>query len=264
MSLNDIALGQYIHGTSPLHRLDPRTKLLCLLALMAALFANESWTALAAIGAFVAAAGLVSGLPAGYIARSLRPFVWLILMTVILNVLFVGGHILVEAPLPYGGVTREGLSLGLLLGARIGLLVLAASLMTLTTEPITLVAGVEKLIAPLSRFGVRPHDVATAMVVTIRFIPVLLETAEKIRKSHRARGFNPGGGLTDRLRATSIMLLPLFASSIRRAEHLAVAMDCRLYRNTAPRTRYREICMTARDWAVLCVTCAFAAAVMGL
>ena len=254
MSLKDITLGRYVHGASIIHRLDPRTKLFSLLFLMGGLFSGKGWTALLAAALFTLTTCLLSGLSPRYMVRSLMPFKWLILATVILNMLFVGGHILVEAPLPYGGITREGLEFGLLYGGRIALLVLAASLLTLTTEPIVLVAGVEKMLAPLSKIGVRPHEVATAMVITIRFIPVLLDEAVKIRKSHAARGFDPGKGLGNRLKSVSVHLLPLFGSSIRRAERLAVAMDCRLFRCEAQRSRYKEIRMTGNDWAALVIS----------
>lgn len=254
MSLKDITLGRYVHGTSIIHRLDPRTKFISLLLLMGGVFGGKSWPALIVAGLFTMTACLLSGLSPRYMVRSLMPFKWLILVTVVLNMLFVGGHILVEAPLPYGGITREGLEFGLLYGGRITLLVLAASLLTLTTEPIILVAGVEKMLAPLSKIGVRPHEVATAMVITIRFIPVLLDEAVKIRKSHAARGFDPGKGLGNRLKSVSLHILPLFGSAIRRAEHLAIAMDCRLYRCEAQRSRYKEIRMAASDWTALAIS----------
>ncbi len=258
MSFKDISLGRYVYGTSLLHRLDPRTKLVCLLVIMCGLFAGDEWPVIVFAGFYIFIACALSGLAPSYLVRSLLPFKWLIIITLVLNILFVGGHILIRVPLlPYGGIASEGLTAGGLYGARIMLLVLAASLLTLTTEPVVLVEGVEKMLAPLRRIGVKPHEVAIAMVITIRFIPVLLDEAEKISKSHRARGFNPESGLRSRLKSASIVLLPLFSSAIRRAENLAVAMDCRLYRSDAGRTRYKEIRMKNRDWAALFVTVVF-------
>ena len=184
------------------------------------------------------------------------PFKWLIILTVILNVLFVGGHILIEAPLPYGGITLEGLNIGLLYGARISILVITASLLTLTTEPVVLVDGVEKLLQPFSRVGLKPHEIALAMVITIRFIPVLLDEAVKIRKSHAARVLRPVG-IRDNLKSVSLLLLPLFTSAVHRAEDLATAMESRLYRSEAQRTRYNEIRMTRKDWVVITVSLLF-------
>ena len=254
MSIKDITLGRYVHGTSLIHHLDPRTKLMCIMIVMAGLFSGSGWNPLIISGVYTIAACLLSGLSLSYLARSVLPFKWLIIVTFFLKMLFEGGRILIEAPLPYGGITQEGLELGFLFGARIALLVLSASLLTLTTEPVVLVYGIEKLLAPLSRIGIKPHEIATAMVITIRFIPVLLDEAVKIRKSHVARGFNPGKGLGNRLRSVTMMLMPLLTSSIRRAEHLAIAMDCRLFRSEGHRTRYKEISMMRNDWAVLFVT----------
>jgi len=228
---------------------------------MGALLAGKGYSpALIALG-FAIATGALSDLPFSYILRSILPFKWLIIITVLLNCIFTGGHILVEAPLPYGGVTSEGLEYGLLYGARIAILVLIATIMTLTTEPVVLVDGVEKLLRPFARFGLRPHDIALAMVITIRFIPVLLDEAVKIRKSHAARGLRPAG-IRANLKSVSILFVPLFISAIRRAEELAVAMESRLYRSGEHRTRYREIRMTSRDWAALAAACIFAAAMI--
>lgn len=257
MSIRDITLGRYVHGDSILHRLDPRTKLFSAFLVMGGLFARNTWhPALTGFG-FVILAGALSGLPPSFLLRSILPFRWLIIITIILNVVFTGGHILVEAPLPFGGVTDEGLRSGLLYGARIGLLVVIASLLTLTTEPVVLVDGIEKLLRPFSRLGLQSHEIATAMVITIRFIPVLLDEAMKIRKSHAARGLRPSG-LRANIKSVTILLIPLFISAVRRAEELAVAMDSRLYRNDTQRTRYREIRMVSRDWLALTVSFLFA------
>ncbi len=251
MSIRDITIGRYVFGESLIHRLDPRTKLLSLVIVTAALFSRDGWHSMALVSAYAVSACMLSGLKPGYLIRSIMPFKWLIVMTVLLNVLFKGGHILFEAPLPYGGVTSEGLEAGLINGGRIALLVLMASLMTLTTEPIVLVDGIEKLIGPLSHFGIRPHEVSLAMVITIRFIPILIDEAGKIRKSHIARGMSRDGGLVSKLSATSMMFLPLFHSALRRAEILAVAMECRLYDSGNVRTRYVETVMESRDWRAL-------------
>jgi len=257
MSVKDITLGRYVYGTSLLHRLDPRTKLISLLAVMTALFAGNGWIALCFTGIFCISACAMSGLKPFYFIRSILPFKWLILMTVLLNVVFIGGHILIEAPFPYGGITSEGLSSGLLYGARIVLLVSMASLLTLTTEPIVLVDGVEKLLKPFSKIGLKHHEIALAMVITIRFIPILLDEADKIRKSHIARGLRPDKDLRHKIRSASILLLPLFTSAVRRAENLAVAMDCRLYRSDINRTRYIETKISLKDWTALTISFIF-------
>ncbi len=262
MAIKDITLGKYVHGDSFLHRLDPRTKLISLLVLMTGLFTADGGESLLIAGLFTMCTASLSGLRWSYIARSLLPFKWLILITLLLNILFIGGHIIVEAPLPYGGITSEGLSAGLVYGARLSLLILLASIMTLTTQPVVLVAGIEKLLHPLKLFRVNPHEIAIAMVITIRFIPVLLSEAEKIRKSQIARGLRPGGSPAARLRSMTHLVMPLVLSSLRRAEELAVAMECRLYRGTGNRTRYHDIRMKSWDWTVLAGTLIFTIGIM--
>ncbi len=264
MSLKDITLGRYVYGESVLHRLDPRSKLICLLLIMSVLFAGNAWYSIGLAALYTVSACILSGLHLSYLLRSLMPFKWLILITFLLNMLFVGGHTLVEAPLPYGGITSEGLALGAVYSARITILVLISSLLTLTTQPVILVAGVEKLLAPSKKIGLKPHEIAIAMVITIRFVPVFLEEAVKIRKSHIARGLKPGGGLVQRFKSVSILLMPLFASAIRRAEELACAMECRLYRTATSRTRYHDTHMTTRDWTALLITVIFVIGMMVL
>lgn len=258
MSLKDITLGRYVYGESLLHNLDPRTKLLCLLFVTIGLFAGNGWYSIGLAGFYAITACLLSELHLSYIFRSLIPFRWLIIMTFLLNVIFVGGHTLIEAPLPYGGIAREGLNSGLIYSARIAILIITASLLTLTTQPVVLVAGVEKLLGPFSKIGLKPHEIAISMVITIRFIPVFLDEAIKIHKSHKARGLDPESGLRAKLTSVSILILPLFASALRRAEELAVAMECRLYRSSAARTRYNDMDMTVQDWITLLATFLFA------
>ena len=264
MSFKDITLGRYVYGESILHTLDPRTKLFCLLMVMTALFTGSGWQSLVLAGVYAVSVCLLSGLHLSYIFRSLLPFKWLIIITFILNAIFVGGHTLIEAPLPYGGITVEGLESGVIYSARIIILVMMASLLTLTTQPVVLVAGVEKLLRPFSKIGLKPHEIALAMVITIRFIPVFLDEAVKIQKSHIARGLRPEKGIIARLRSISILLMPLFASAIKRAEDLAVAMECRLYRSSIKRTRYKDTYITGYDWTAMFITFIFAIGIVVL
>lgn len=253
MSIRDITLGQYVHADSPIHRLDSRSKLACMIILTVTLFSG-GWETLVGHAVFTGMAMYAAKLKPGYLIRGLRPFIWLVIFTVLMNVLFVGGHIIIEAPLPYGGITSEGLSAGTLYGGRIIVLITLASLLTLTTEPVTLVSGIEKALRPFGRFGVNARDIALSMVITIRFIPVLMEEAVRIRKSFLARGFNPKRGVTARFRSVSMMLMPLFTSAVRRADELALAMDCRLYRSGATHTRYGDISLEIRDGLAVTVT----------
>lgn len=241
MALRDITIGRYIAGNSPVHRLDPRTKLAGLAVLTTALFAVDGLPNLAVAAAVSLAIGAFTRLGTGTLFRGVLPFRWLILAAVLLNLLFTGGRILVEAPLPYGGITLEGLTAGVLSGGRLAVLVYLAAILTLTTEPVVLVDGIEKLLRPLRRLGLHPQEAALAMVITIRFIPILIDEATDIRKSLAARGFGPDRPFREMIAVAPYLFTPLLEGGIRRAEHLAVAMECRLYRYGAVRTRYREV-----------------------
>ena len=255
MSMKDIALGRYIHGDSLIHRLDPRAKLLSLFAVMAAVVASSDKATVAAGACFTIFACLLTGLGTRLMLRSLTPFFWLIVITVVLNLLFTGGHIVVPGPLPYGGITSEGIAVAILNGGRIVVVVVLAAILTLTTEPVTLVDGIELLLAPLKAVGVRPGEIALSMVITIRFIPLLIDEAEKIRKSHRARGLRPGGSIARRLHTLPLLFLPLFHAAFRRADALAAAMECRLYRPDAERTSLVEMRFAALDYLALGICC---------
>lgn len=247
MSFKDITLGRYLHGDSVMHSFDPRTKLIGMFAVMSAIFIGKGILSLSAALLFTIVLIMLSKLSIAYILKTLMPFKWLLIITFMLNILFVGGRILIDAPLPYGGITEEGLITGISYTVKLTLLIVLASLMTLTTQPISLVAALETFFKPLKRFGVRPGEIAMAMVITLRFIPVFIDEAVKIRKSHIARGLNPKSGLREKIKSAYIMLLPLFVSAVRRAEELAVSMECRLYTGDSGRTRYHEIRMKKAD-----------------
>jgi energy-coupling factor transport system permease protein len=253
LSFKDITLGRYLHGDSIIHNLDPRTKLIGMFAMMSAIFIGKGVISLSAAVIFTITAIMLSELSILYILKTLLPFKWLLIITFMLNILFVGGQILIDAPLPYGGITVEGLATGTSYTLKLTLLIVLASVMTLTTQPISLVAALETFFKPFKRFGVRPGEIATAMVITLRFIPVFIDEAVKIRKSHIARGLNPKSGLREKIKSAYIMLLPLFVSAVRRAEELAVSMECRLYTGDSGRTRYHEIIMKKADYFALII-----------
>jgi energy-coupling factor transport system permease protein len=248
MSFNNIPIGNYIYGTSVIHRLDPRIKLITLTVFVMSIFISNGLIPLAIGGWYIFTAIFLSGIDGRLLLRSLKPFIWLILITFILNAIFVQGHIIIRAPLPSGGITAEGIETGLLYSVRIGLFIAASSLVTYTTEPIMLVDSIEYLMRPLEKVKINPHDIALAMVITLRFIPILLEEATKIVKSHRARGFRPSKKMIKNVKYFPIFFLPLFVSAVDRAQKLAIAMDSRLFQSGKPRTKYITLMMTSHDW----------------
>jgi energy-coupling factor transport system permease protein len=258
---NGIVLGQYIPVESAIHRLDPRTKILSTLGLLAALFAVRGFAGLGALTLFLLLAALAARVGPRYLLRGLRPLVWLLLFAVAMQVLGgeSGGHVLARVgPV---AVTRENLSRAAFYGWRLVLLVLATTLMTLVTSPMEFTDGLERILRPLRRVGVSAHDLAMMMTIALRFIPTLLEEAEVIMKAQMARGAEfTRGSIASRARSLIPLLVPLFVGAFRRADQLAIAMEARCYRGGAGRTRMRVLRLGPRDAVAFAVLAAVAAA----
>lgn len=261
----DLLIGQYVPGESPVHRLDPRTKLVAATLYVLALFFLQRWAGYAVASLLVLAAWALSGLPLRLLARSLRPVAWIAALTVVLHALFTApeGQALVHwGPVR---VTAAGLDSGLRFGLRLVLLMVASSLLTLTTSPIQLADGIERLARPLQRFGFPAHELAMMMTIALRFIPTLMEEAERIIKAQTARGADFGrGSVLQRIRSLVPVLVPLFVGAFRRADDLALAMESRCYRGAEGRTRMRVLRMGARDAMALAATAVSLAVVVGL
>lgn len=256
--LRDVLIGQYVPGESPVHRLDPRTKLVIATLFVVALFFLERWAGYAVAATFLALAWAGAALPVGLLLRSLRPVAWIALLTVALHALLTApeGHALVRwGPVR---VTAEGLDTGARYGLRLVLLVVGSSLLTLTTSPIQLADAIERLLRPLQRFGFPAHELAMMMTIALRFIPTLVEEADRILKAQMARGADFGRGpLTQRIRALVPVLVPLFISAFRRADELALAMESRCYRGAEGRTRLRVTRMGPGDAVAFTLTAAW-------
>jgi energy-coupling factor transport system permease protein len=255
-----LVLGQYIPVDSVVHRLDPRTKILATVLLLSILFGVGTFAGLALLTAFLGAAAFIARIGPRYLVRAIRPLFWLLVFAVVLQVFFgePGGHPVVRwGPIL---ITRENLTQAAFYGWRLILLVLSTTLMTLVTSPVEFTDGLERLLRPLQRVGVPAHDLAMMMTIALRFIPTLLEEAEKIMKAQMARGaeFNRGS-LPARARALIPLLVPLFISAFRRADALAVAMEARCYRGGEHRTRMHALQLHLGDAVALLVVIVAAA-----
>jgi energy-coupling factor transport system permease protein len=251
-----ITIGQYVPRESPVHRLDPRTKIAAVTAFMIVIFVVRDFVGYGLLALFLIAIVALARIPLGFVLRGLRPIVFLLLLTVVLNVFFSGVD---------GGTvvfriwrltaTREGIMRALFIACRLILLVGVTSLLTFTTSPVELTDGIERLLRPFRRIGVPAHELAMMMTIALRFIPTLLEETEKIMKAQMARGavFDRGGALR-RARALIPVLVPLFVSAFRRADELALAMEARCYRGGEQRTRMKELRFAPRDAAALVIT----------
>ncbi|HLA24270.1 MAG TPA: energy-coupling factor transporter transmembrane component T [bacterium] len=251
-----VTIGQYVPRESPVHRLDPRTKIAAVTSFMVVIFVVRDFVGYGLLTLFLLGIIALARIPLGFVLRGLRPIVFLLLLTVVLNVFFSGveGGTVVFRIWRFAA-TREGIIRALFIAYRLILLVGITSLLTFTTSPVELTDGIERLLRPLRRFGVPAHELAMMMTIALRFIPTLLEETEKIMKAQMARGavFDRGGALR-RARALVPVLVPLFVSAFRRADELALAMEARCYRGGDKRTRMKELRFTPRDAAALVVT----------
>lgn len=251
-----VTIGQYVPRESPVHRLDPRTKIAAVTAFMVVIFVVRDFVGYGLLTLFLLGIIALARVPLGFVLRGLRPIVFLLLLTVVLNVFFSGmdgGTVVFR--LWRLTATREGIIRALFIAYRLILLVGVTSLLTFTTSPVELTDGIERLLRPFRRVGVPAHELAMMMTIALRFIPTLLEETEKIMKAQMARGavFDRGGALR-RARALVPVLVPLFVSAFRRADELALAMEARCYRGGDKRTRMRELHFAPRDAAALVVT----------
>jgi energy-coupling factor transport system permease protein len=243
----DIVLGQYLPVNSAIHRLDPRTKFIAVVAIMVlTLVVSNIWTYVLLLASLMGVIFLAK-LPIGFILRNLRSFMWLFVLTFGIHLLFTAGR-----ALPYLGVgTVEGFWRGLFFCLRVAILIISAALLTLTTSPLELTDGLEKILSPLGLFGLSSHALALMLVIALRFIPTFIEEANNIQKAQLARGASFNGNLVQRARSLVPLLVPLFLSAFRRADELAVAMEARNYRTDGPRTHFRELKFSAGDYRSL-------------
>ncbi|MCR4712360.1 MAG: energy-coupling factor transporter transmembrane protein EcfT [Clostridia bacterium] len=248
--LRDITLGQYYASESPIHKLDPRTKILATLLFIVQLFLVKGFLGFVLCGAVLAAVIKVSRVPLRFILRGLKPILMILAFTVILNIFMVNGTVIWQWH--FLKITVEGLQRAAFLGIRLILLIICSSMLTFTTKPIELTDGLEKLMKPLSKLGLPTHEIAMMMSIALRFIPLLLEETDKIMKAQQARGADfESGNILNRAKAMIPLLVPLFISSLNIAQDLAMAMEARCYRGSTGRTRMNEIRFRKRDFIAM-------------
>ena len=247
--LKDITLGQYFPGDTVIHRLDPRTKILWVVLYIVALFLAVGWIGYAVMTAVTAACMIVSRIHPRHIFKGLKPMIFLILFTAALNIFYTSG----TPVLPGWPITWEGLDRAAKMALRIILLITGTFLLTYTTSPMALTDGMERIFNPLKKIGLPVHEMTMMMSMALRFIPTLIEETDKIMSAQKARGADfENGNLIQRAKALLPILVPLFVSSFRRADELAVAMESRCYHGGQGRTRMKQLRFAMRDlWAIL-------------
>ena len=262
--LKDITLGQYFPGNSFIHRLDPRTKLIVLVAYIVALFLAVSWVSYALLLVFLITIIKVSTIPVKSIVRGMKPLVMILVFTGILNIFFTGGEtVLVQFWVVT--VTLEGLTRAIFMMARILMLITGTFLLTFTTSPISLTDGLEALMNPLKKLKVPVHELSMMMCIALRFIPTLIEETDKIMSAQKARGADfETGSIIQRAKALVPILVPLFISAFRRADELATAMECRCYQGGEGRTKMKLLRYTRWDMEAFAVAAILVGAVSAL
>lgn len=244
--IRDITLGQYYPEQSVIHRLDARTKILGTLLYIIEIFLVNSF---AGFGLVILALGVLIGIsrvPVRFIFKGLKAVVFIILLTFVLNLFMFDGTVLWHWK--FLTITYEGLYRSCFMALRLILLIIGTSMLTLTTKPMELTDGLEKLLKPFNRFGLPSHEIALMMSIALRFIPTLLEETDKIMKAQQARGADfESGSLIQRVKNMIPILIPLFVGSFRIAQDLALAMEARCYHGGVGRTRMKEIVFSRRD-----------------
>ena len=245
--LKDITLGQYFPGNSSIHRLDPRAKLIILVMYIVALFVASSWVSYAVVLAFLLTTIKISTIPPKSIVRGMKPIVFILLFTGILNLFYSdGGTVLVR--LGSLAITTEGVKRAIFMMGRILMLISGTFLLTYTTSPISLTDGLESLMNPLKKIRVPVHELSMMMCIALRFIPTLIEETDKIMSAQKARGADfENGNILDRAKALIPVLVPLFISAFRRADELATAMECRCYQGGEGRTKMKLLRYSRAD-----------------
>lgn len=260
--LKDITIGQYYPGRSFVHLLDPRIKIVISFLFIILIFFVKSFLGYGFVFLFLATVVGISGIPAKYVIKGLKPLLFIILLTFFLNIFFTPGET-VLLRIGFLVLTKEGLLQGIFMAFRLIFLVTGTSLLTLTTSPIALTDGIESLLRPLRVIKFPSHELAMMMTIALRFIPTLLEETDKIMKAQMARGADfESGNILQRAKALIPLLVPLFISAFRRADELAMAMESRCYRGGDNRTRMKVLEVDKRDYVALLFTLLFALLIM--
>ena len=259
--LRDVTLGQYFPGDSPVHRLDPRTKLILIIVYIVGLFAAANWISYAVVIAVTAACMYIAKINPKSAFRGLKPLIFIIILTALLNLFYTDGTPIIEGWI----ITWEGIKKAVMMSVRIILLIVGTFLLTYTTSPIALTDGLESLFSPLKKIKFPVHEMSMMMSMALRFIPTLINETDKIMSAQKARGADfETGNLVQKAKALLPILVPLFVSAFRRADELAVAMESRCYHGGEGRTRMKVLKMKRADLFAFVLGAVFVTAIFVL
>ena len=248
--LKDVTLGQFFPGQTPIHKLDPRTKLVLVIVYIVALFLAKWFVSYVVIAAFLAIVIAMSKIRLKVVLKNLKPLLFIIILTALLNLFYGQGEPIAQFWI--FKITKSGIQNAVFMVLRISLLVVGTFMLTYTTSPIALTDGLESLLSPLKKLHAPVHELSMMMSIALRFIPTLIEETDKIMSAQKARGADfETGNIFQRAKALVPILVPLFISAFRRADELATAMECRCYHGGEGRTALRVLRYKAADYAVL-------------
>ncbi len=253
--LNDVTFGQYYPAKSFVHSLDPRTKLLFLIAYIVAIFIADTFYGMILCALVLAVTVIAARVPFGSVLRSVKGILFILIITSLLNLFFHGGEHLLTPENWVIKIYREAIVYTVFLLLRLFLLVMASAVLTLTTTPVRLTDGIESLLTPLKWIKFPVHELALIMSIALRFIPTLIDETNRIIAAQKARGADfESGNIIKRIKAVVPILIPLLISAFRRAEELGDAMDARCYSGSKNRTKYKKLTLGWRDLvaAILC------------
>ena len=249
--MEKLIFGRYIPGNSFIHRLDPRAKLMGAIWFIIIIFLANNWLTYVLLTVFVLTAVKLSEISPKFFINGVKPLIWLILFTVILQILFTSGSTIWFRLGPIV-ISQEGLLNGVFIFMRFVLIIFMSTILTLTTMPLSLTDAIEYLLRPLAAVKVPVHEIALMLSIALRFVPTLMDETEKIMNAQRARGIDFGeGNIYQQMKAIVPLLIPLFVSSFNRAEELATAMEARGYKGGEGRTKYRQLEWVSRDTMIM-------------
>jgi len=249
--LENITIGQYVPADSVIHRLDPRTKIFITLSVMVLIVASTSLRIYLLISLFLLTLSLASEIPFTYFFRNLKSFVWLFLFTFILHIFFTTGEPIKFLSFKFIKVSYEGVVNGIIYSWRLAIFILCAAFLSLTTQAVELTDATFKFFSPLKRLKFPIEELSLITMISLRFIPLLLEEAFNLKKAQLSRGASFEGGLIKRVKKTLPLLVPLFVSSFRKADELALALDARGFRSGQERTSFQKLVFRRSDYLFL-------------
>jgi energy-coupling factor transport system permease protein len=249
----NITIGQYIYRDSIIHKLDPRIKIMAVILIIIAIFLVKSWSGLVIIGAYLFINIFLAKVHPKFVLKGIQPLIVILLFTLLIHFFTTQGEIIYRIWVL--NITREGIQRGLFIAVRLFYLILSTSWLTLTTSPISLTDGIERLLSFLKIFKVPAHEIAMMMTIALRFIPTLMEETEKITKAQIARGADfESGNFIKRIQNFLPIIIPLFINAFQRADELSIAMEARCYRGGEDRTHYRQLLITNTDYIFFIIT----------